>query len=469
MSMMLEKARGQRATRGAFVVLAAVGALGIGGASSAMAATVGGTASAPVFIGGAGDNVLTVTQEAPGKVRFHDAAESITSGTLDCAADTSTPEDVICTTGGLLGSITINLGDGNDQTTLMDITGATTQNGGAGDDSLNGGDGSDSLNGGDGADQLSGNDGADQLDGGAGDDGLDGGAGADDIHGGDGVDSVSHTDPADQTLSLDDNANDGIASEGDNVHSDVEDGNTNMGHDTLVGSASANNLLGDDGNDDITGGGGADVLQGVAGNDTIRAQDGVKDIIACGPGDDVVFADSIDTIIDNHDPDPMLSDQCETVHLAAATGGGSSSSSGSPPGTTTTTGTGTTTAPGTTAAASGTPTGTAPKDPRVAARSVSMLVAPRDRTRPYKFTIRGAVSLPAGVTKATACATGSVKVTGKRGLKTAFVRTAKLKKDCTYAVTATITRKGRVKITALFSGNSALTAKSSLTRTIRAG
>jgi hypothetical protein len=132
------------------------------------------------------------------------------------------------------------------------------------------------------------------------------------------------------------------------------------------------------------------------------------------------------------------------------------------------TGTGTTTTPGT-AAASGTPTVTAPKDPRVAARSVSVLVAPRDRTRPYKFTIRGAVSLPAGVTKATACAAGSVKVMGKRGLKSAFAKTAKLKKDCTYSMTATITRKGRVKITARFSGNGALTAKSSLTRTIRAG
>jgi hypothetical protein len=58
---------------------------------------------------------------------------------------------------------------------------------------------------------------------------------------------------------------------------------------------------------------------------------------------------------------------------------------------------------------------------------------------------------------------------GKRGLKTAFAKTAKLKKDCTYSMTATITRKGRVKITARFSGNGALTAKSSLTRTIRAG
>jgi hypothetical protein len=98
-----------------------------------------------------------------------------------------------------------------------------------------------------------------------------------------------------------------------------------------------------------------------------------------------------------------------------------------------------------------------------------MLVAPRDRTRPYPFTIRGAVSLPAGVAKATGCAAGSVKVTGRRGLKTAFAKTAKLKEDCTYSMTANLTRKGRVKITARFSGNGALTAKPSLTRTIRAG
>jgi Ca2+-binding RTX toxin-like protein len=442
MSTMLEKARGQRATRGALVVLAAVGALCGGGASSAMAATVDGTADAPVFTAAAGvHNVLTVTQTATDKVRFHDDAESITSATLDCAPDSSTPGDVICAAGGLLGAITINLGDGNDQTTLVDVTGATTQNGGAGDDSLAGGEGDDSLNGGDGVDSLSGGDGADHLD------------------GGDGVDLTFDTDGADQALTLDDIANDGIPGEGDNVHSDVEKASTNTGNDTLAGSASDNLLVGDAGNDTITGYGGQDILVGDDGNDVIRAQDGIADTISCGSGTDEVFADAIDILFEN----PTVDDRCENVHVPAAIGGG---------GTTTTTGTGTTTGTVTTTAtatATAADAGTAPKDTRVAARSVSMLVAARDSTRPYRFTIRGAVSLPAGVTKATACAAGSVKVTGKRGPKIAFAKTARLKRDCTYSVTATITRRGRVKITARFSGNGALTAKSSLTRTVRAG
>jgi Ca2+-binding RTX toxin-like protein len=467
MSTMLEKARGQLARRGALVVLAAVGAL-CGGASSAMAATVGGSADAPVFISTAGvDNVLTVTQTAPNKVRFHDDAESITSATLDCAPDSSTPGDVICAAGGLLGAITINLGDGNDQTTLVDVAGATTQNGGDGDDSLNGGDGSDTLNGGDGSDLLSGADGADHLDGGAGDDdaasggGLDGGAGADDIHGGDGVDLVINTDTRDQTLTLDDSADDGFAGEGDNVHSDVEKAATNTGNDTLVGSGADNLLFGDEGNDTITGGAGQDVLVGAGGNDVIRARDGIADTIACGSGTDEVFADAIDVLFD--DPDPAVSDHCENVHLPAATGGSGGAGS-TPPPAATTSATGTATGTGTAIAS-----GAAPTDPRLAPRSVSMLVAARDSTRPYRFTIRGAVSLPAGVTKATACAAGSVKVTGRRGLKIAFAKTARLRRDCTYSVTATITRRGRVKITARFSGNGALTAKSSLTRTVRAG
>ena len=95
---------------------------------------------------------------------------------------------------------------------------------------------------------------------------------------------------------------------------------------------------------------------------------------------------------------------------------------------------------------------------------------PRHRKRPYKFTIKGAVGMPAGVTKAKGCASGAVKVTGKRGTKDAFApKIAKLKKDCTYSVTVFLTRKGRVKLAARFSGNSVLKAKSSLTRTVRAG
>jgi Ca2+-binding RTX toxin-like protein len=525
---MLKKSQGQLATRGALAVLAAVGAVCIGGASSAMAATVGGTAADPVFTAdpGVGDN-LAVIRTAPGVVIFDDGVEPVTSTTPGCAVDTPTPGKVTCTVIGEVGNITINLDDGNDTTTLTNVIGTTTQNGGAGDDNLGGGEGDDTLDGGDGADNVNGGDGTNSLDGGAGDDTLSGGAGADDIHGGDGVDLAIQTAMADQTLSLDDLPDDGAGGEGDNIHSDVENASTNVGNDKIVGSDADNLLSGDTGDDNITGGGGQDILVGADGNDVIHAQDGVADMISCGPGTDEAFVDSIDTV----NEDPAADDHCETVHTvvppvtrpvdALPTVSFVSPAEGAtlPVGSTVVTinasddkgiskvtlfdggkvvGTDTT-APynitySPTAADVGshtlvaTATDTADQSASalrkvtvgastggsattaVAPKSVSATVLPkRDRKRPYKFTIKGAVGLPAGVTKAQGCASGTVKVTGKRGLKTAFTKTAKLKKDCTYSVTATVTRKGRVKITARFSGNSALKAKSSLTRTVRAG
>jgi Ca2+-binding RTX toxin-like protein len=464
MSMMLEKARGQRATRGAFVVLAAVGALCGAGASSAMAAEISGTGDEPVFTAGMGiANVLTVRQTASDTIVFHDGAEAITVAPATVADCTASAGDVTCVApSGMVFSVTTNLGNNNDTTDFPGLTGSIVQVGGAGNDTLgaseqassrnamDGGAGNDTLAGGPGDDTLAGGDGDDNLNGGAGTDYLLPGTGNDDVRGGTGgteSDTVFVEPTETVTIRLDNQRNDGVAGE-DFIHDDVEEVGGSLGNDTLVGSQFNNFLYGDEGNDDITGGGGADTLQGGDGNDTIHAQDGIADTISCGPGDDIVFADSSDIILDDTDPDPLV--RCEKVIFTLEIIGGT-------PTTGTTAGSGTTSGTGTTAAASGTVT--APKDPRAAARSVSMLVAPRDRTRPYKFTIRGAVSLPAGVAKAAACATGSVKVTGKRGLKTAFVRTAKLKKDCTYAVTATITRKGRVKITARFS----------LTRTIRAG
>jgi hypothetical protein len=509
-----------------------------------MAATVGGTAAEPVFTAGPGiDDNLSVIRTAPGVVIFDDGIEPVTTTTPGCAADAPTPGKVTCTVVGDVGNITMNLGDGNDTTTLTNVIGTTTQNGGPGDDNLSGGDGTDTLDGGDGADSLNGGDGADKLDGGAGDDSLNGGAGADDVHGGDGVDFADQTPPSsapvDQTLTLDDLPDDGAAGEGDNIHSDVENANTSLGNDRIVGSAADNGLVGDAGDDDITGGDGQDVLQGGDGNDVIHAQDGVADTIACGPGIDEAFVDSIDTVIDQPNADPTLDEHCETVHTATVapppppptrpvdalpTVSFASPAEGAtlPVGSTVVTinasddkgiakvtlfdggkvvGTDTT-APyditySPTAADAGSHTlvatasdtadqtasalrkvtvgnsstgGSGSATAAVAPRSVSATVLPtRDRTRPYTFTIKGAVGLPAGVTKAQGCASGTVKVTGRRGLKTAFAKTAKLKQDCTYSVTATVTRKGRVKITARFSGNSALKAKSSLTRTVRAG
>jgi Ca2+-binding RTX toxin-like protein len=461
--MMLNNAQGQLARRGSLVVLTAVGALCFGGASSAMAAVVSGPGDSPVYTAGTGAiaNSLTVTQRPDGtRVTFHEAGSdpiTISPTATDCAPDTSTPGDVTCTApaAGLVTAIEINLGGGDDDTTLTDVTATTIQNGGDGSDLLFGGGGIDELHGGDGSDLLVGGAGDDKLFGDAGDDFLFSDEGADDIHGGAGIDHVDLTSPAHQTLTLNDVNDDGVDGEGDNVHSDVEDADTSTGGDRIVGSSGANSLVGDDGDDDITGEGGVDVLVGAAGDDTIHARDGQVDHILCGPGNDVVFADANDDIIEDGPSD----EHCETVNLPATSTAGS----------TITTGAADTTAPANTTPATGTIS--IGSTALVAPRSLSLTASPaRGRKRPYKVTVKGTLALPAGVPKAQGCVSGTVTVTGKRGRKNAFApKTVKIRKDCTYSVTATIGRKSRVKFTARFSGNSALKAASSAARTVRAG
>ena len=46
----------------------------------------------------------------------------------------------------------------------------------------------------------------------------------------------------------------------------------------------------------LTGGAGRDRIFGQAGNDRIRASDGTFDVIGCGDGLDVVFADKVDLV-----------------------------------------------------------------------------------------------------------------------------------------------------------------------------
>jgi hypothetical protein len=445
------------------VVLTTVGALCFGG-SSAMAAVVTGTGDSPVYTAGTGaiDNIVTVTQSQDGtQVTFHeDAADPITIDPTasGCAAAAG---DVTCTApaAGLVTDVEIDLGDGADLTTLVDVSAAVSQFGGTGNDSLGGGDGLDILSGGDGDDDLSGGGGTDDLEGGAGDDTLIGGTGADAVHGGSGNDLAIQTSIAAQTLTLDDLANDGEANEGDNIFSDVEQAATSIGDDTIVGSSADNGLIGDDGNDNITGAGGQDVLLGGGGDDTIHARDGEVDTIECGAGNDVVFADANDVIFE----DAASNDHCETVNLPAT-------APATPAATTTgSTTTGTTVPAATTPATTGTIT--IAKTVLVAPRSLSLTASPtRDRKRPYTFTVRGTIALPAGVPKAQGCLAGTVTVTGKRGTKNAFApKTVKITKACTYSTTVSIARKGRVKLTARFSGNTVLKAKASSTRTVRAG
>jgi hypothetical protein len=470
---MLDNAQGRCAMRRSLAVLAVVGAVCAAGAPSAAAAVVTSSADDPIFTAGLGNaNNLTVTQVGA-SVTFDDAAEAVTvdepavPGCVNqplSGADLTANVTCTVTVGSAVNSVTLNLENGNDRTTLTGVTAQTIQNGGEGDDRLTGGDGGDQLSGdagvdvlrgGGGIDLLAGGDGVDALFGDAGEDFLFGDGGADDIHGGDGVDHVDLVASGAQTLTLDDVGDDGLAREGDNVHSDVEDAATSLGGDRLVGSSRDNILFGDEGNDDITGRGGTDILVGAGGEDVIRARDGIADTIACGPGADEVLADAIDTVLDQPNADPALDEHCETVRLPGRRSGGG------------TTGGGTTTGGGGT-------TGSAPPPPPagtpVAPISVSAIVSPRrDRKRPYTFKIKGVVVLPPGVSKARGCASATVKVTGRRDAKTVFTRTANLKQDCTYAVKAAIARKGRLKVAARFSGNGVLTAKSSPTRTVRAG
>jgi Ca2+-binding RTX toxin-like protein len=185
--------------------------------------------------------------------------------------------------------IVVDAGGGHDLVSLQPaLTKPATLNGGAGNDRLTGGGGDDALNGGDGNDGLSGGEGDDALDGGEGDDHLDGGGGADAISGGAGRDGVNYSRrTAALNVSLDGNADDGAAGEGDNVAEDVERVHGGSGDDTLTGSSASNILAGGAGNDTISGGGGGDALDGGPGDDTISGDAG-DDRANGGDGNDTL-------------------------------------------------------------------------------------------------------------------------------------------------------------------------------------
>jgi hypothetical protein len=157
--------------------------------------------------------------------------------------------------------------------------------------------GSDTLTGTPGDDALYGLAGNDRLNGLQGNDDLDGGPGADDIRGGPGDDAVSYGGTsAPVTVTLDDQANDGAAGEGDNVHTDVEDIYGGAGDDRLTGDAAGNTIDGGAGNDTIVGGKGFDFLYGGPGDDVIDARDGTQDVVDCGAGRDRAIVDRVDLV-----------------------------------------------------------------------------------------------------------------------------------------------------------------------------
>lgn len=69
-------------------------------------------------------------------------------------------------------------------------------------------------------------------------------------------------------------------------------------HDTIRGGPGPDRLVGGPGDDELTGGRGRDVLVGGPGSDVIHAADGRRDVVRCGAGRDVVFADRVDALSD---------------------------------------------------------------------------------------------------------------------------------------------------------------------------
>jgi extracellular elastinolytic metalloproteinase len=198
-------------------------------------------------------------------------------------------------------------------------------------------DGSDTLSGGDQGDDIYGQAGNDKETGGPGPDrfswssyaGPAADSGADDIRGGDGGDTMSYSDSsAPIVVTMADNlANDGVAGEHDNVHSDVENlYGANRAPNTVTGNASDNGihgglekdlLTGGSGNDTIDVGGGSptvgDELHGGLGNDTLLGSDAADklfgetgddhmdgddgaDLLYGGPGNDLMKGDYGDDV-----------------------------------------------------------------------------------------------------------------------------------------------------------------------------
>ena len=204
-------------------------------------------------------------------------ADTWTAGAAGFALDGDAFLDV--TASGVEDTI-ITLGAGADTfsaagstTTGAALATAITIYGSAGADSLRGGAGADTVDGGDDADVLRGGTASD---------------GADVLRGGPGIDTVdygSRTAPI--TAALDGTANDGEASEGDDIAADVEVIQGGAGDDALTGGAADDTLRGGAGDDTLRGGAGVNTLAGDAGDDTFdqgAAPSGADSITESWPG-----------------------------------------------------------------------------------------------------------------------------------------------------------------------------------------
>lgn len=281
------------------------------GGNDTLTAGSGSTA----FYGGAGKDTLSYANRNTG-----------VSVTLDGVANDGSGTDFVN------NDIEVLIGGaGNDVLNGNNVAYAMTIQGNAGNDSLYGGSLADTLVGGVGNDQLHGNAGTDTLDGGVGNDSLFGddgndilldSAGGDLYDGGNGVDQLDMSArTVNLTITMDGNANDGAAGEGDNVLNTVEKLYTGRGNDRITADAAsvaAYTLYGNAGNDTISGSGGVDLIDGGAGTDSLSGNGGNDAIYGQAGKDTLRGGDGNDRLLGGTENDSIAGDGGDDTLLSGS-------------------------------------------------------------------------------------------------------------------------------------------------------
>jgi hypothetical protein len=250
-----------------------------------------GTGGATAGAGCAPVNANTVTcptdpadpaPPAPPTAPIRDIDLDLDTGT-DSFLNENFVVDVNESDGGAAGPKTVSSGPGDDS--ISTGTGNDSIDTGTGDDFAGTDPGEDTITTGSGNDQVFAEDGNDTVDTGEGQDFVEEGSfinGADTLNGGPGAqDQMGYFGENPVTITLNGQADDGHAGEGDNVLG-FEDLFSGEGNDVLVGDDAANDLSANDGDDLIAGAGGDDDISQGDGNDGVDA----------GEGNDTVFAGS---------------------------------------------------------------------------------------------------------------------------------------------------------------------------------
>ncbi len=173
--------------------------------------------------------------------------------------------------------------------------------GGPGDDLIQGHGGEDNLGGDAGNDTLEGGEAGDRMEGGPDNDLLFGGFGNDAYDGGDGTDTADFSDSTTPvSVTINGAADDGRASEGDNVGGTIESLIGGIDDDNLNANDGDGTLKGGGGNDTLNGGLGADVLIGGTGVDTAAygGHPGPVNVNLAIPGDDGMADEGDDVTAD---------------------------------------------------------------------------------------------------------------------------------------------------------------------------